>query len=108
MKVLIAKVFHVKTVVNSPATRNIFFIFLERITVYIHVFQQWGNVSVENDKNPQIDEFLEHLEMFITNLLSAVNNMEGQVTLAENGIGPQIDGLSSPTDFQAAGELSMS
>lgn len=65
-------------------------------------------MSVENDKNPQIDEFLEHLEMFITNLLSAVNNMEGQVTLAENGIGPQIDGLSSPTDFQAAGELSMS
>lgn len=58
---------------------------------------------MENDKNPQIDEFLEHLEMFITNLLSAVDNMEGQVTLAENGIGPQIDGLSSPTDFQAAG-----
>ena len=68
-------------------------------------FQQWGNVSLENDKNPQIDEFLEHLEMFITNLLSAVDNMEGQITLAENGCGPQIDGLSSPTDFQAAGML---
>ena len=64
--------------------------------------EQWGNVSLENDKNPQIDEFLEHLEMFITNLLSAVDNMEGQITLAENGCGPQIDGLSSPTDFQAA------
>ena len=70
-----------------------------------YTFQQWGNVSVENDKNPQIDEFLEHLEMFITNLLSAVDNMEGQVTLAENGVGPQIDGLSSPTDYQAAGRF---
>ncbi|KAJ8315371.1 LOW QUALITY PROTEIN: hypothetical protein KUTeg_007521 [Tegillarca granosa] len=65
--------------------------------------EQWGTLSTgENGNNAQVDDFLEHLESFINNLLSAVDNMEGQVTLAENGIGSMVDGISSPTEYQAA------
>lgn len=73
--------------------------------------EAWGTISMpsaseenaEKKTAPQVDEFLEHLENFISNLLSAVDNMEGQVTLAENGIGDVVDSFASPQDYQAAG-----
>ncbi|XP_034335195.2 dynein axonemal heavy chain 5 isoform X1 [Magallana gigas] len=72
--------------------------------------EAWGTISMpssseenaEKKTAPQVDEFLEHLENFISNLLSAVDNMEGQVTLAENGIGDVVDSFASPQDYQAA------
>lgn len=72
--------------------------------------EAWGTISMPSSEEnaekktaPQVDEFLEHLENFISNLLSAVDNMEGQVTLAENGIGDVVDSFASPQDYQAAG-----
>lgn len=72
--------------------------------------EAWGTISMPSSEEnaekktaPQVDEFLEHLENFISNLLSAVDNMEGQVTLAENGIGNVVDTFASPQDYQAAG-----
>lgn len=71
--------------------------------------EAWGTISMPSSEEnaekktaPQVDEFLEHLENFISNLLSAVDNMEGQVTLAENGIGDVVDSFASPQDYQAA------
>ena len=60
--------------------------------------------NVKPPKSAQVEEFLEQVEKFIQNLLSAVNNMEGQVTLAENGIGHVVDTFASPADYQAAGK----
>ena len=52
----------------------------------------------------QVEDFLEQVEKFINNLMSARTNMEGQVELAENGVGPIIDTVKTPADYQDAGE----
>ena len=52
-----------------------------------------------------MEDFLEHLEKFTSSLMSAIENMEGQITLAENGVGSAIDSMEGPTDFQAAGQI---
>lgn len=52
----------------------------------------------------QVEDFLEQLQKFVTNLKSARSNMEGQVELAENGVGPIIDTVKTPADYQDAGE----
>ena len=54
--------------------------------------------------NQQIEDFLEQLEKFISNLMTALSNMEGQITLEENGIGTIIDNIESPADYQGIGE----
>lgn len=68
-------------------------------------FQQWGDIDNGNGNNAQIEDFLEQLEKFINNLLAALSNMEGQITLEENGIGFIIDGIETPADYQSVGEL---
>ncbi|KAK3724620.1 hypothetical protein RRG08_041104 [Elysia crispata] len=62
--------------------------------------EQWGTLSRENGSSSQVDDFLEHLEKFVTSLMSALNNMEGQVTLQENGHGTIIDNIKTPADYQ--------
>ncbi|XP_021362874.1 dynein heavy chain 5, axonemal-like isoform X1 [Mizuhopecten yessoensis] len=79
--------------------------------------EQWGSsmvkpgpvvVDEENTGPPPpapansatAEEFLEQLEKFVQNLMSAVRNMEGQVTLAENGVGHVIETIDSPNDYQ--------
>ncbi|KAL5009929.1 hypothetical protein ScPMuIL_012234 [Solemya velum] len=61
--------------------------------------EQWGTES--NGGNTQGD-FLEQLEKFISNLLAARKNMEGQVSLEENGIGAIVDEMTGPADYQVA------
>lgn len=60
-----------------------------------------------NGHNAQIEDFLEQLEKFINNLMSAVSNMEGQITLEENGIGPIIDNIETPADYQSVGKFNL-
>lgn len=60
-----------------------------------------------NGHNAQIEDFLEQLEKFINNLMSAVSNMEGQITLEENGIGPIIDNIETPADYQSVGKFTL-
>ena len=60
--------------------------------------------ETKNENASTVEEFLEQLESFISNLTSATQNMEGQVTLAENGIGHVMDGITSPSDYQAVGK----
>lgn len=67
--------------------------------------QQWGDIDNGNGNNAQIEDFLEQLEKFINNLTTALSNMEGQITLEENGIGPIIDNIETPADYQAIGTL---
>lgn len=47
---------------------------------------------------------MEQLEKFVNSLMSARSNMEGRVELAENGVGPIIDTIKTPADYQDAGE----
>ncbi|XP_053396215.1 dynein axonemal heavy chain 5-like isoform X3 [Mercenaria mercenaria] len=63
--------------------------------------EQWGDIDNGNGNNAQIEDFLEQLEKFINNLMSALSNMEGQITLEENGIGPIIDNIETPADYQS-------
>lgn len=70
------------------------------IELVLVFFQQWGSDS--NGSNTQGD-FLEQLEKFISNLLAARKNMEGQVSLEENGIGAIVDDMTGPADYQVAG-----
>ena len=69
------------------------------------MFQQWGSIDNGNGGNPQVDDFLEQLEKFINNLMAALSNMEGQITLEENGVGHIIDTMESPADYQSVGKL---
>ncbi|XP_076466904.1 dynein axonemal heavy chain 5-like [Babylonia areolata] len=79
--------------------------------------EQWGTLTKEkvqtadeegegtNGKrglSTQVEDFLEQVEKFINNLMSARSNMEGQVELAENGVGPIIDTVKTPADYQDA------
>ena len=82
--------------------------------------QQWGTLTMERAQpaeepgeegavarrgiSAQVEDFLEQVEKFINNLMTARNNMEGQVALAENGVGPIIDTVKTPADYQDAGE----
>ena len=68
------------------------------------MFQQWGDIDNGNGNNAQIEDFLEQLEKFVNNLMAALSNMEGQITLEENGIGAIIDGIETPADYQAVGK----
>ena len=71
---------------------------------YVILLQQWGSIDTNgNGGNPQVDDFLEQLEKFINNLMAALSNMEGQITLEENGVGHIIDTMESPADYQAVG-----
>ena len=54
-----------------------------------------------------MDDFLEQLEKFINNLMAAMSNMDGQITLEENGVGHIIDAMESPADYQAVGRCTM-
>ena len=67
------------------------------------VLQQWGSIDNGNGGNAQVEDFLEQLEKFINNLMAALSNMEGQITLEENGVGHIIDTMESPADYQAVG-----
>ncbi|XP_052807224.1 dynein axonemal heavy chain 5-like isoform X2 [Mya arenaria] len=63
--------------------------------------EQWGDMENGKGNNAQIEDFLEQLEKFITNLMAALSNMEGQIKLEENGISTIIDGIESPADYQS-------
>ena len=71
---------------------------------FVLVFQQWGSIDNGNGGNPQVDDFLEQLEKFIANLMAALSNMEGQITLEENGVGHIIDSMETPADYQSVGK----
>ena len=71
---------------------------------FVLVFQQWGSIDTGNGGNPQVDDFLEQLEKFIANLMAALSNMEGQITLEENGVGHIIDSMETPADYQSVGK----
>ncbi|XP_046353935.2 dynein axonemal heavy chain 5-like isoform X1 [Haliotis rufescens] len=65
--------------------------------------EQWGTLTNgSNGNNAQVEDFLENMEKFISSLISALNNMEGQVALEENGTGHIIDSMESPADYQTA------
>jgi len=74
------------------------------LTFNMIVLQQWGDIDMNKGNNQQIEDFLEQLEKFISNLMTALSNMEGQITLEENGIGTIIDNIESPADYQGIGE----
>lgn len=75
------------------------------ICLVLCFIQQWGSIENGNGNNPQIEDFLEQLEKFIQNLMAALSNMEGQITLEENGVGHIIDAVETPADYQAVGKL---
>ncbi|XP_070190341.1 dynein axonemal heavy chain 5-like isoform X2 [Littorina saxatilis] len=80
--------------------------------------EQWGTLTVERPQateeeeegarngrrslSAQVEDFLEQVEKFVNNLMTARTNMEGQVALAENGVGPIIDTVKTPADYQDA------
>lgn len=63
--------------------------------------QSWGEQLDSN--RGQVSDFLEQLEKFITILNGAQSNMQGHVTLDHGAVGPQLDELKGPPDYQAAG-----
>ncbi|KAI8792083.1 dynein heavy chain 5, axonemal [Biomphalaria glabrata] len=64
--------------------------------------ETWGTLSKENGTLTQVEDFLEYLEKFVTSLMSALKNMEGQIILQENGQSSIIDHIKTPSDYQDA------
>ena len=46
---------------------------------------------------------METLEKFVDVLHGARGNMEGHVTLAQTELGPQLENMKGPADYQSAG-----
>lgn len=64
--------------------------------------ESWGFLSNGNGHCAKVQEFIEQLERFSGSLNNAVNILEGQLVLLENGYGHMTDELTCPQDYQIA------
>ena len=62
--------------------------------------EDWGSLKTRN--NPQVQDYVETLEQFVTNVSSLKNNMSSQIKLVNSDLDDQLTQMNSVSDYQNA------
>lgn len=62
--------------------------------------EDWG--SLKNRNNPQVQDYVETLDQFVSNITGLKNNLSNQVKLVNSDLDSQLSGLTSVGDYQHA------